>query len=294
MAESQKGKGRRRVRGPLAQFRTLRTHAATIGWSAAFWVRLHDVMLRRLNFKPALAIQLKPKNAIYSLRMRTGKSSDREVLGQIFINSDYEAVALTSPLSIIDLGANVGYTSAYFLSRYPLAKVLAVEPDPDNFLICQRNLAPFGARATVLHGAAWSGVGSLAVKKGVFGDGREWATMVCAPTEAKTGDPIVQAYDIDSLIALTDSGEIDLLKIDIEGSERELFSRNTAAWLPKVKNICIELHGEECASAFFAALSEFAYEISRSGELTICNNLRRLSTDAQHDACAPEATPTKK
>ena len=268
------------MRGPLAQFQTLQTYARNIGWSAAFRVRLHDLLLRRLNFQPPFEIQLKPKNARYPLRMRTGKSSDREVLDQIFIRPEYEPIALVNPTTIIDLGANVGYSSAYFLSRYPSAKVIALEPDHDNFLICRRNLEPFGARATVLHGAAWPERRVLVVKKGVFADGREWATQVCPPTDFGTDDPLVQAYDIDSLIALTHSREVDLLKIDIEKSEQELFSRNTDAWMPKIRNICIELHDEECEATFFSALSKYAYESSRSGELTICRNLRPVPIKA--------------
>jgi FkbM family methyltransferase len=267
------------VRGPLAQFRTLQICARNIGWSATFRVRLRDLMMRRLNFQAAFEIQLKLKNASYPLKMRAGKSSsDRAVLDQVFIHPEYEPIALENPTTIIDLGANVGYSSAYFLSRYPCAKVVAVEPDRENFLICRQNLALYGSRATVLHGAAWPERQVLAVKKGVFRDGREWATQVCSPTNPESGDPIVQGYDMVSLIALADSYEVDLLKIDIERSELELFSRNTAVWIPRIRNICIELHDEECVAVFMSALSGRAYESSRSGELTICSNLRPLPT----------------
>jgi FkbM family methyltransferase len=268
------------VRGPFARFRTLQIDARNIGWSAAFQVRLYDLAWRHLNFQAASEIQFKLKNAKYPLKMRTGKSSDRAVLSQIFIRPEYEAIALVNPTTIIDLGANVGYSSAYFLSRYPSAEVIALEPDRENFLICQQNLAPFGARATVLHGAAWPERRALAIKKGVFRNGREWATQVCSPTDPESGDPIVQGYDMDSLLNLADLQEVDLLKIDIERSERELFSRNTASWMPRIRNICIELHDEECAAVFQSALSGYAFESSCSGELTICSNLRPLPTHA--------------
>jgi FkbM family methyltransferase len=266
------------VRGPLAQFRTLQTYASIIGLSAALRVRLHDLILRRFDFQSSFKLKLNLKNAKYPVEMRTGKSSDREVFNQIFLYPEYEPIGLVDPTSIIDLGANVGYSSAYFLSRYPLARVVAVEPDHENFLICRQNLAPFGLRATVVHGAAWPEKRMLAIKTGVFRDGREWATQVCSPSDHESGEPNVQGYDIDSLIALTNSNKVDLLKIDIERSERELFSFNTATWIPKIKNVCIELHDEECAAIFFSALSGFDYESSRSGELTICSNLRPLTT----------------
>lgn len=267
------------MRGPLQQFRTLQAYARNIGWNAALRYRVHEVMVYRFNSQADFEIQLNLKNATYPLKMRTGKnSSDWVVLHDIFICPQFEPVTLTNPTTIIDLGANVGYSSAYFLSRYPSAKVVAVEPDPENFLLCKRNLAPFGARAIVLRGAAWPESRVLAVKKGVHGDERGWATQVCPPSDLDCGDPIVQGYDVDSLIALAGSHEIDLLKIDIEGSERELFSRNTAMWMPSIRNICIELHGEECAAVFFSSLSEYTFESSCSGELTICSNLRHLPT----------------
>ena len=156
-----------------------------------------------------------------------------------------------------------------------------MEPDRENFVICRENLRAFGARATVLHGAAWPERQLLSVKKGVFGDGREWATQVCSSTRAESSGPLAEGYDMDSLIALAHSHVVDLLKIDIERSERELFSRNTAAWIPKVRNICIELHDEECAAVFFSAMSGYAYESSRSGELTICTNIRTLPTHSR-------------
>ena len=269
------------MRGPFAHFRTLRTYAGILGWSAAFRVRLHDTLLRHFNFRPPFEIQLKLKNVSYPVKMRTGKSSDREVLNQIFLEPEYEALSLENPTTIIDLGANVGYSSAYFLSRYPNARVIAVEPDRENFVICRENLRAFGARATVLHGAAWPERQLLSVKKGVFGDGREWATQVCSSTRSESSGPLAEGYDMDSLIALAHSHVVDLLKIDIERSERELFSRNTAAWIPKVRNICIELHDEECAAVFFSAMSGYAYESSRSGELTICTNIRTLPTHSR-------------
>lgn len=100
------------MRGPLAQYRTLQEYARIIGWSSAFRIRLHDLFLRRLNLPTDFEIQLKLKSASYPLKMRTGKSSDREVLDQILIRPEYEPIALVNPTTIIDLGANMGYSSA--------------------------------------------------------------------------------------------------------------------------------------------------------------------------------------
>jgi hypothetical protein len=73
-----------------------------------------------------------------------------------------------------------------------------------------------------------AGKSSAGSQERSLGDERGWATLVCPPTDLDRCDPIVQDYDMDSLIALAGSHEVGLLNIDIEGNERELFSRNTA------------------------------------------------------------------
>jgi hypothetical protein len=84
----------------------------------------------------------------------------------------------------------------------------------------------------------------------------------------------VTGWDTTTLIELAGGNEVDILKIDIEGSEAEVFRNGSGAWLPKVRNIVIELHGEECAESFFGALRDFDYELEMSAELAFCWNIR--------------------
>jgi len=262
------------LRNPIHQLAVLRTYARKIGWSAALTLRFSDLGVRA-GFARSRTIQFRLKNAKCPIFMRT-HTSDREVLAQVFIEEEYAPLALSRPQMIFDLGANVGYSSIYFLSTYPTARVLAVEPDPGNHAMCCRNLGPFGERASVLAGAAWPERTKLMLHRGSFRDGREWTTQVKRPdvTEGPVPGGEVDAYDIPTLLDQCGAAEIDLLKIDIERSELELFSRNTSAWLPKVRNLCIELHGPDCEEVFFRSLSGYSYDLLRSGELTVCLNLR--------------------
>jgi len=260
------------VKNPLYQFSVVRNYARSIGWSAALRLRFCDLKAH-IGVGGSSLFKLKVTNAEHCIFMRVG-SSDREVLGQIFIEREYEPIAVTHPKTVLDLGANSGYSSAYFLSKYPAASVVAVEPDPGNYAICCRNLRPFGSRAKVVHGAAWPECSKLVVDKGNWRDGREWTRQVKLAKEGATPSESIDGYDMPTLIGLCGAAEIDLLKIDIEGSELELFSRNTESWLPRVRNLCIELHGPECEAIFFRALSGFLYNLSHSGELTVCSELR--------------------
>ncbi len=260
------------VNNPLHQFSVVRNYARSLGWSAALRLRFSDLKAR-IGVNKSSLLKIKIKNAEHPLFMRVG-SSDREVLGQIFIEKEYESIAASPPKSILDLGANVGYSSAYFLSKYPAASVVAIEPDPGNYAICCRNLEPYGCRALVVRGAVWPERNRLVLDRGAWRDGREWATQVRQSREAMTASDSIEGFDMATLIGLSGSTEIDLLKIDIERSELELFSRNIDSWLPRIKNLCIELHGPDCEDVFFRALSDFTYDLSRTGELTVCSGLR--------------------
>ncbi|MGA2167209.1 MAG: FkbM family methyltransferase, partial [Terracidiphilus sp.] len=214
-----------------------------------------------------------PRQAQYTLTVRLRGSSDWDVFGQIFIQEEYSCMRSLENVSLVlDLGANVGYTSAYFLSSFPNARVIAVEPDERNVAVCRCNLKPYGDRVLLLHGAVWSECTNLCLSRGTYGDGREWATQVLQPSDSSAGD--VQAWDLSSLIDMAGAAEVDLLKVDIERAELAVFGETAKAWLPKVRNICIELHGPDCEETFFNAVSGFDYELETSRELTICKNIR--------------------
>lgn len=228
---------------------------------------------RAIGISSTKLLYLRSKRAQYTLATRLGNSSDIEVFRQIFVDEEYSSLRdLEDVRFILDLGANVGYSSSYFLSCFPDARIVAVEPDERNLEICCLNLKPYGERVRVLHGAVWDRRTKLCLSRGTFGDGREWATEVALPPCSCSGD--VQAWDICSLIDIAGCTKVDLLKIDIEGSELAVFSSGTKCWLPKVRNLCIELHGIKCQNAFFSALDGIDYELEYSGELTILRNMR--------------------
>lgn len=258
--------------------RVFRHWAKLTGRRAAFTWAVH-LLKQELGFRQASTLKIKPRRAMYPLVARLGDSSDISVFQQIFQIDEYSCVRdIASPRLILDLGANVGYSSAYFLSCFPSATVVAVEPDPRNFELCRKNLAPYGDRVRVVLGAVWSRRCRLVLSQGA-GDGREWGTQV-RQIETDADDATVEAWDVPSLLALTGEKQIDLLKIDIERSELEIFGPSSSSWLPRVRNICIELHGEDCTEVFMKAMRDLEYDLGNSGELTVCRNLEcRVSSN---------------
>lgn len=92
------------------------------------------------------------------------------------------------------------------------------------------------------------------------------------------GEMKVESFDVPSLIALGGGGPVDVLKVDIEGSEAEVFSNNPDKWLPSVKNIVIELHGPECERSFENALKNYQCESFPYRSVTVCRNLMAKET----------------
>jgi FkbM family methyltransferase len=139
----------------------------------------------------------------------------------------------TEPRLVFDLGANVGYTSVYFALRWPGARVVAVEPVPSNVALLRRNVSAF-PQIDVVEGGAWPRPGRLAVEDAGKG---YWGMRV---REARDSGR-VRAVTIPELMERAGADWIDFVKIDIEGSELELFSDETE-WLGAVGALMLELH----------------------------------------------------
>jgi FkbM family methyltransferase len=149
---------------------------------------------------------------------------------------------------IVDLGANVGYTAAFFAALYPEAQVLAVEMDRGNADIAAVNLAPFGTRCRLLHAAVWSSDGEME-----YGGAEENGYRVLPSGESRSSlRGKVLSRSLDSLFAEYRLDSIDYLKMDIEGAEAEVFTASLA-WAQRVRAMKIEFHKpatfESCASA---------------------------------------------
>lgn len=199
-------------------------------------------------------------------------ASDVSAFWQIFGEREYSCLDdISAPTLIVDCGANVGYSAAYLLNRFPSAHLIAIEPDEGNFRMIERNLKPFADRVTLIQTGVWTHKTGLIVCRGEYRDGLEWSIQVRASQPGETPD--LYAMDIGTILAESGFDTIDILKIDIEGSEKIVFSAAELPWLAKVRNMVIELHDPDCETTFFRALEGYAYTRSASGELTVCKDI---------------------
>jgi FkbM family methyltransferase len=226
-------------------------------------------------------IRLGSREKVYKVRVpqwshpvfvRGGDSTDAVVLYEILVTDEYSHIGdLGSPKFIIDGGANVGFASLHFLHRYPAAKIVAVEPDPKTMELCRKNLAPFSARVTIIQGAVWNRAGRISLEP----QREEWTTSVRNAEEGE--DASIEAFTVPWLISAGGGGPVDLLKLDVEGAEREIFEPDSVQWLPSVRNIVIELHGPDCKARFLSAMEAFQCEISSRDAVYFCANLHPVS-----------------
>jgi FkbM family methyltransferase len=235
--------------------------------------------LRLMNVLPKLSASLRQGKRSYRLQVvgmsspihLRCNSSDPWVLRQVLVREEYRAAkTIRAPKLLIDCGANVGFASVWFLNFFDGLSVIAIEPDPGNFELCQRNLTQFAGRATCKNVGVWPRSTGLAVIRAAED---EWRFQVreTAPGEAAE----VQAVDIMSLLRESGFARIDILKIDIEGAECELFGDNPSVWLDHVENLFIELHGEEAERIFNKAMSEYEFERGVDRETVYCRNIKR-------------------
>ena len=191
---------------------------------------------------------------------------------QVFLEREFSALDdLTDVRWIIDGGANVGYASAWFLSRFPLARVAAVEPDPDNAAMCRRNLAPYGDRAIVLEGGLWPHRARLMLEESPFRDGGAWTRQVREARADEAGT--LDGYGIADVMEVLGTDELSLVKLDIEGAEVPVLRGDVTSWLPRTRAVAGELHTDthfgDGPAAFAAAIRPPAFRVTTSGELTI-------------------------
>jgi len=157
---------------------------------------------------------LKTPTGTVSVRLDT--ADDLLTVNEIFARGDYRA---DDQLQVaVDIGANVGIASLYFLTQNRTSRVYCVEPDPKNIARLKRTLAPYHERYCLEEVAA------------DLSDGT--ATLFTEPTGRYGG--FVQAWRDDSISVRTRAvtslidavlereHHIDVLKVDVEGIEEKL------------------------------------------------------------------------
>ncbi|EJL68379.1 FkbM family methyltransferase [Chryseobacterium populi] len=189
----------------------------------------------------------------FDIYLRTFKG-DIDIFYEIFWKKTYDKhlkLLKKNPEVIVDFGAHIGLTSIYFALKYPNAKIYSVEASPENFQLLKANTASF-KNIACFHAAAHFEDGSV-----------NFGTQELSYNQkvSESGIP-VQALSVETFMKNNHLQRMDLLKIDIEGAEADLLSKNNS-WLQHIENIIIEIHSPYDSKNLSRDLEPFQLKIKQ-------------------------------
>ncbi|WP_396181004.1 FkbM family methyltransferase [Flavobacterium sp.] len=193
-------------------------------------------------------------------------TKDTETFEEIFLSSLYDTALPIVPKTIVDAGANVGLASLFFRMKYPNASIVAIEIEDKNILAIRKNTADF-TNFEIKHNALFN-------KKAYF--------KIIDPYNATNSFQIVETTNpeeanstsvtLDEILTTKKWETIDVLKIDIEGAEKQLFESNYENWLPKTKIIMVETHDRmipKCSFTVMNTINQFNFILYTTTEGTL-------------------------
>jgi FkbM family methyltransferase len=194
------------------------------------------------------------------ITLRSG-TADVAVFRQVFLDLEYDFDVLGDPKFIIDAGAHIGLASLYFASRFPEAKILALEPEPSNFRLLKENTVAY-ANISPVQAGLWKHESSLET---INSGSSNWTFEVRENHSQEEGVP---AITVQKAMDRLETNQIDIFKMDIEGAEREVL-QSYRSWIENVGTLVVELHGDlrkRGSGALREAVQNLGFEKSQCGE----------------------------
>lgn len=173
-------------------------------------------------------------NLRISILSRTWKYLFKE----IFIKEVYDFEAKTNTPVILDCGANIGFSSLFFINKYPQAQITAFEAAKETYEKCQQTFSVNKIENIKLVNKALSDADNEQVTFYQNStDGCDLGAALFSTKQSKT--ETVETTKLSNYI----NGSIDYLKLDIEGAETMVFKDLTASKkLSLINEGLIEFH----------------------------------------------------
>jgi FkbM family methyltransferase len=258
---------RRSVRRALgAHSNVYRCGAKTFEFFAVVWKEgvLTWLQLKKLGS----SARVEPNGAVEPIKLKSlqfpifvrPRAEDVLTITDNVVRAEYGNFSPASePKWMLDAGAFIGDTAAYFLSRFPGLRVIALEPDPANFAVAQINLRPYGERVFLINQGLFGIEESFSLRGSGTGGALD---MIGGPIKCTTIRKILDDYGIPN---------IDILKMDIEGAESSVFAESPESWLGNVSNLIIELHGPERTRFVHKVLADHGFSVRQYRSLWYCS-----------------------
>jgi FkbM family methyltransferase len=213
-------------------------------------IGLLEVICHKYCGIPKVLLAYPPKLK-FPVRLRFG-TTDVLTYHDIIIKDDYSFGLPPSATVIVDAGANIGMASVYYATRFPDARIIAIEAEQSNFEMLQKNVRGY-PNITPIRAALWHSEGYISVTPSPYESLTHWGFIV----NGNAGD--VPAITIPSLMRDFGLDYIDFLKVNIEGAEKEVFEE--CNWQDRIGSVVIELHDSfkpGCTEVVDRAMKEFS------------------------------------
>jgi len=177
----------------------------------------------------------------------------------------------------------------WFAFQYPGARIVAIEPEETNFKLLEINTCHLPGIHR-MRKAIWSKPCQLTIANPAQ---EKWEFRM-VPSTGSCGS--IEAVTIPDLLEWAETDRIDLLKLDVEGAESEIFAADPA-WLAATRYVIIELHDyliPGCGDSFRKAVGECSFERVTRGEHEIFSNNDpkvHSRTCAASDCVRPSSNP---
>lgn len=256
-----------------------------VGWrtkwllasSLVGWRHQERIPLFKLRLPPKCPLALQDHGKPFQLWLSScAGQNEMLIFWEIFGSRVYDLQLSWSPKVILDLGSYTGISPLYFRLRYPQARILCVEPDPDNYArLCRNTDSLPGIERLCCAVASTSGPRKLYLSP----------TQTCGHSLYQADSPCrsveVQCVTLDELIRRFRVTSIDILKFDVEGAEWEIF-RNYSFPVPV---LCLigELHLDpDDEKTFCRQFVDNGYDVSISKDDFVgVTMFRALKTSSQ-------------
>lgn len=189
---------------------------------------------------------IKPKNSIIHVTvpglshkvLLRNKTYDIHIFFQIFVQEDLKFDYGDSVSTIMDCGANIGLATLYYIKKFPDSRIISVEPEENNYKMLLANTQHY-PNVRPLQNGIYGEDCDLEILD--TGEGEASYRTVASEGCGKVLNHI-SCKTIDHLMKDFRVSRIDILKMDIEGSERSCLLSPHIEWLHKTRFFLVEIH----------------------------------------------------
>lgn len=200
---------------------------------------------------------------------------------------------------VVDCGAHIGAGTAWLAASYPGSHCVAVEPAEENVAVLRRNTA--GLRAEVVHAAVGAADGEAVLRAGTGSMDYAVARAGAQGAQEGTREGAGRTVPVVSLRTVLGRGAAArsvpfILKMDVEGAEKDLFGEADWDLLDRFPVIIVEGHdfmlpGRATTSGLFRFHGARERDFLFGGENVFSISVARLSAPVELPAAVEIPAP---